>query len=672
MLWSNTQTIQPATYTRPPIPEVLRRFEDPDPIARVASEAVERAISYSIDVHDLDGVLRQCSFDFVLFARGQTWERYVPTFGPEVMPPPVQLQVTTNGDSDDAGYEDDEGNTYAADQVTTGDDGAAIFQGAPYQPVTFEDSVTDYVNWEDFLYGVSRTWDEVGWVARRVYLSRDELVDRFGAIGKLVPLDWGPVAQGQRDADAKMLNKAAIYEIWDKATKEVCWISKSWSSRPLDRRPDPLGLPDFFPCPRPLLGTTANDSTIPVPDYVFYQDQAEEIDTLTGRIAKLQDGLKVRGFYAGDAKTNLNSLLNSDTNILIPVKDWQGLKEEGGLRGKIEWWPLEQVVAALNALIAQRQQLIEDVYQITGVSDIMRGQSDPGETFGAQNIKATFGSMRVRDRQIEMQRFARDVLRIKGAVIAGKFSGQTLKACTNLQLPTNAEKAQVQQQIAAQQQQAQVAAMQAQAQHAAVAQQAQAAGQPPPPPPQAPPPPQVPPQVQLMLQSPSWEDVEALLQDSASRRFRIDIETDSTIEPNDAMEKADTAQFMQALGAMASQWGPMIQAQPVLAPLVGELIKFGARKFKAGRRLEEVIDGTMDKLVQMASQGPPAGAAAQPPPDQTPVQVAVLNQQTEQIKQQGETQRAVINSRVEQSEQAVRVLEAQAHAAVPAPVAPLQ
>lgn len=650
MLWSNTQTIQPAVYSRPPQPVVSRRFQDQDPVARVGSEVLERCLAYSIDRQDLDGILRQCSFDFVLLARGQTWERYVPTHGPQVVPE-IELQVVTGGDDEDedATYQDDEGNPYEPDQVKTRDDGSTYAEGEPFEPVIFEQSVTDYVNWEDFGHSVSRTWDEVSYVWRRVYLSRDQLIDRFGEnLGKMVPLDWGPIEQGTRDDAARLQKKAAVYEIWDKSAKKVFWISKSWSSRPLDERDDPLGLDGFFPCPRPLLGTSANDSTLPVPDYVYYQDQAEEIDKLTARIAELQDAIKVRGFYAGDGKTNLNNLLNSANNTLIPVPDWQTMKEGGGARGMVEWWPIELIVSALNACITQRQQLIADVYQITGVSDIQRGESDPRETMGAQKIKATFGSLRIRDRQIEMMRFARDILRIKGEVIAEKFSADTLKAMTGMKLPTNAEKAQIQQQIAQQQamaqQQAEQAAMVAQAQ-----QQPQQPGMPPqgaPPAqatPQAPPAaPPIPPEMQAILDSPSWEDIEALLQNNALRQFRVDIETDSTIEPNEQEEKQRTTELLTALGNLVQQWGPAIVAQPAIAPMVGELIKFALRRFRAGRTLEDVIDSTIDKLVKQAGNAPPPGQAAAPPVDQTPVQVASINQETEQLIQTEETKRAMI------------------------------
>lgn len=648
MLWSNTQTILPAVYSRPPQPVVTRRFKDADPVGRAASEVLERALVFSIDKQDFDGRMRSSAFDYVLIGRGQAWERYVPTHGPEVTPE-IELQPVTTGDTGEESFQDPDGKAYEG-EVMRREGGEPYGLGEPYEPVIYEESLTDYVNWEDFGHSVARTWDEVSYVWRRVYLTREQCIERFGEkLGKLVPLDWGPVQQGRADEGARLQRKAAIYEIWSKPERKVYWISKSWNSRPLDERDDPLGLDGFFPCGRPLLATTANDSVIPVPDFVFYQDQAEEIDELTARIAHLQKALKVRGFYAAAQTTNLNNLLNSDNNMLIPVPDWVKMKEGGGVAGNIEWFPIAQVVAALQALLEQRAQMIADVYQITGVADIMRGMNDPRATATAEKIKGQWGTLRVRDRQTEMQRFARDQLRIKAEVIAEKFDAETLKAMSGVKLPTAAEKAELQAQI--QQQQAQ-AALAAQAQQAAP----QMPGAPPsqmghnggPPMPAEPPE-----EIQAILRSPTWEDVIGLLRNNALRQFRIDIETDSTIEPDEAAEKAAAVEFIGAVGQMIAQWGPAIEAQPLLAPMAGAFIKWGSRKFRAGREMEDVIDSTVDDIVAAAANAPPPGAPAAEPPDQTPIAVAQIEQQTANIEEQGETQRAMIQAQVDQGQQAI-------------------
>jgi hypothetical protein len=229
--------------------------------------------------------------------------------------------------------------------------------------------------------------------------------------------------------------------------------------------------------------------------------------------------------------------------------------------------------------------------------------------------------MRVRDRQKEMARVARDVIRIKAEVMAEHFSPETFAAMAGVQLLTAQQKALLQFQASALQRQ------------------------------QAAPPPQ-------MLQAlamPTWEDVMALMRDDAKRAFRIDIETDSTIEPNEQEEKAQTVELIQALSSMVQSWGPAIEKAPQLGPMVAELIKFGVRRFRAGRELETVIEQTMAQIASggigqaPAPQGPP-----QPPPDQTPVQVANLNLQRETVKQQGEDRRAMLDAQIAQGEQALR------------------
>jgi rubredoxin len=52
----------------------------------------------------------------------------------------------------------------------------------------YECSPCDYVFWDDFRTSPARTWEEVTWVARRVYMGREEGVERFGEIFKDAPL----------------------------------------------------------------------------------------------------------------------------------------------------------------------------------------------------------------------------------------------------------------------------------------------------------------------------------------------------------------------------------------------------------------------------------------------------------------------------------------------------
>lgn len=598
LLWSNIQTLGPAVYARPPQCVVSRRYKDSDPVGRYASEVLERAVNYGIDEYDFDDRMKLGRDDFLLVGRGQLWVRYVPHV------------VAGEPDAD-------------PEQITNDADEAA--------PPPYAEALCDHLAYDQWGHEPARKWDEVGYVYRFAYLTRRECIKRFGKkVGSKIPLDYGPERDDGQDGEAReRVKRAAIVEIWNKPTGEVIWISRGYPHGPLDKKKDWLSLTGFFPCPRPLMATTPQDKYIPVPDYVYYQDQAEEVDELTARIALLVDALRMVGVYSGEYGTVLANAFNGKTNELIPVENWAMLQDKGGAKGIIEWFPIDMVIDTLKGCFESRARILEDVYQITGISDIIRGATDPNETATAQGLKSQWGSLRVRDRQKELARFARDILRLMAEIIAKKFPVATLKAMTDVKLLTAEEKAQVQQQM--------------QALEAVNAQRAQMQ------PPQPPiPPPQIPPETERAMGLPTWEEVDALLKNEALRAFRVDVETDSTIEPNETEEKQRRVEFAQAIGTLIGNATPAVQAAPQLAPLVGETIKFVARGFRVGREMEDVIETVFDQIAQMK---PPAGKGAEAPKGPTPEELQIKAGEVAQRAQNDAEKNAIERQRVNQDGQ---------------------
>lgn len=130
-----------------------------------------------------------------------------------------------------------------------------------------------------------------------------------------------------------------------------------------------------------------------------------------------------------------------------------------------------------------------------------------------------------------------------------------------------------------------------------------------PPPQQAQPVPQGPPQKPPV----TIDAVMELLRNGIQRRFRIDIETDSTITGDESQERQDRTQFIEATTKFIVAWGPIVAQQPIMTQLAGELLLFGTRSFRVGRSLEEVIEDTVDKLEAQAAQPKPP---PQPSPDE--------------------------------------------------------
>src|SRR3546814_1633912 len=80
------------------------------------------------------------------------------------------------------------------------------------------------------------------------------------------------------------------------------------------------------------------------------------------------------------------------------------------------WLPLNELAQAIQGLIEARSQLIQDFYQLSGISDIMRGATEAQETLGAQQLKSQYGSVRVREKSAELQRVAADAVKIAAEI----------------------------------------------------------------------------------------------------------------------------------------------------------------------------------------------------------------------------------------------------------------
>ncbi len=78
------------------------------------------------------------------------------------------------------------------------------------------------------------------------------------------------------------------------------------------------------------------DSLEPVPDFVLYQDQAKQLDTLADRIDGFINALKVRGVYDAYEPSLARLFSEGENNTLIPVKNWAAFAEKQGMKGAID------------------------------------------------------------------------------------------------------------------------------------------------------------------------------------------------------------------------------------------------------------------------------------------------------------------------------------------------
>jgi len=583
ILWSNVQTITPAIFARLPRPDVSRRFRDNDPIGRVASMMLERALEYEIEHYgDYASAMKQSVQDRLLGGRGTAWVRYEPHITGEMAgmgegAPDDGWQLTE--DIDEA---ETEGGIYREDQ----------------ERIEYECAPVDYVHWRDFGLTVARTWEEVTAVWRKVYLGRPALVERFGEeLGDKIPLDTKP--ETSKSFNEKMgegAKEACIYEIWDKTTGQVLWLSKSMG-KILDVRDDPLQLENFWPCPKPMFSTLTTDSLIPVPDYVLYQDQARQLDTLADRIDGFIQALKVRGVYDA-AEPSLSRLFTEgDNNALLPIKNYAAFSEKGGMVGAINLVDITPIAQGLQMAYQAMEQVKGQIYEIMGIADIQRGQTDPNETLGAQIIKSNNASGRLKTMQHDVVNFATALLQIKAQIICQHFTDDTILKISGAN--------------------------------------------------------QLSPQDQALI-----PQALMLLKDEPAKNFRIEVTSDSMIYQDEEQEKADRMQFLQAMGGFLQQAIPAAQATPEITPMMMEMLKFGVTAFKAGKGLEGLIDETADKFRQQAKQM--EGQPKPPSPEVQKLQMqAQLEQAKMQNSMQIEQQKMQMQVELEKAKQEYQAQENQ-------------
>jgi len=561
ILWSNVQTITPAVFARLPRPDVSRRFRDNDPIGRVASMMLERALEYEIEHYgDYASAMKQTVQDRLLGGRGTAWVRYEPHIVGE-------MADEAEGAPDD-GY-----------QITEDIDEAETEGGIHrenQERIEYECAPVDYVHWRDFGLTVARTWEEVTAVWRKVYMGRPALVERFGEeLGGQIPLDTKP--ESSKTFAEKMgegSHEAVIYEIWDKTTGQVLWLSKSMG-KILDVRDDPLELENFWPCPKPMFSTLTTDSLVPVPDFVLYQDQARQLDTLADRIDGFIQALKVRGVYDASEPSLARLFSEGENNALLPIKNYAAFSEKGGMVGAINLVDIKPIAEGLNMAYQAMEQVKGQIYEIMGIADIQRGQTDPNETLGAQIIKSNNASGRLKTMQHDVVNFATALLQIKAQIICQHFTDDTIVKISG--------------------------AMQLSPQDQALIPQA------------------------LML-----------LKNEPAKNFRIEVTSDSMIYQDEQQEKEDRVKFLQAVSTFMTTALPVATQSPQLTPLLMEMLKFGVTAFKAGKGMEGLIDETADKFRQQAKQM--EGQPKPPTPEQQKMQMQMQVEQAKIAAQQAKAQ----------------------------------
>ena len=357
---------------------------------------------------------------------------------------------------------------------------------------------------------------------------------------------------------------------------------------------------NFYPTPGLLMLTVRTGKYIPIPLYSYYKEQADELNTVSVRLGRILAAIRVRGAYNGLLGDDLKKILAADgiDNELIAASEAGLLAQSGGFDKHIWMVPLEPLVKTAQELYKAREAIKQVIYELTGISDIIRGSSVASETATAQDLKNKWGTVRLRRMQTVVADYARDLFRMSVDCGADHIPPEKWAAITQmLEIPTAQQKA-----VAVQQLQY----LQSQAMNPIP-------GMPPPQPPD--------PKLLQQAQSPTWEDLLGKIKNDINRTYVVNIQTSSTIDLDSAQDKGEVAEFMQAMGQLL----PALQGLASIGPTGMEaakaiLVNICAR-FKFGIDIADVI------------------AKIQPPPPPGPDPKDAAKAQESQVKSQQDQQK---------------------------------
>lgn len=529
---SNITTLTSIMYAKLPKVEADRRFADPgDDVARVASEIATRLLQNDMNDPDdkLAGVLRQTLQDRLVPGLGVARVRYCMEEGPD----PSVLTP------------EDAGDDYEAPSIKT-DEWCDI----------------EYIHWRDVLWSPCRTPAEMRWIAFRCYMDKAQITERFGPdVAAHVPYASRGPSLDPSNGKAADLNQhsdraqAEVWEIWDEQGKCVYWYVKGFDKF-LDAQEDPLGLDGFFPNAPAMCANTSTLKYIPKPDYLLAEDLYSEINELECRIALLTKACKVVGVYPAAATEVQRILTEAVENQLVPVENWAMFADKGGLKGQVDYFPVKDVAEVLQILTIQQQQRIQQLYQVTGMSDIIRGQaSTQGVTATEQRIKAQFASTRMQSFQDEFANFAAELLNRKLQIVRKYYDPERILRLSNILNTPDAALA---------------------------------------------------------------EQAIALLKDEAEFDCRVVVRAESMAQIDYEALKTERAEFLGAVAGFLQSSAPLVESAPEAAPFLLELLKFNLAGMRGAKEMEGVIDqfgAAMQKAqVEKANQPPP------PDPEQVKIQ----------------------------------------------------
>lgn len=584
IFWSNTQVLRPLLFSKLPKANITQSFFNDDEISRIASELVERLLTYLLKESDAENQIEKIRDAYLVQGIGIPRIVFVP-------PEPIEIKSKKKKEKPEM---EDESESENEDESSSKDYSEDMAEGetedteeeTSYETDESKKSfVIEFVDYQDFLKSTEKEWNKLRWVAFKKYYSRRELIEYFGKKGEKVPMTNVKYESLSQDSQQDDLYKMCeVWEIWDKENEVCHFITFAGDGYVLSSEEDGYNLKNFFPIPMPM-GLNESKRLLPSPLYSKYKNLVEDLTDIHDRISSLVKQAKFTGAYTSFAEqSDVENIMNGEDGEFKPLKTTANIDDA---RKLVVFKPLNEIANTITILRTEKMALKQDIQEITGLSDIVRGASVASETATAQQLKGNFAISRIQPLQKEVEFTIRDTLRLLAELAVEKMSINEIIKITGLKVVdvdlilTNAkqslemEKQQAiallnpqqpdfQEKLAMLEQQVQIGF-----QKTVKDLQDQLKG--------------------FVIQFKDLPKLAKTIKDDKLRCISIDIETDSTVKIDQNQEKMDRMEYIRTISGTIQSMVPAVQTGVISKDALNEFVIFASKPFKVGRNLENYL-----------------------------------------------------------------------------------
>lgn len=614
--WSCWKIRQPITLARLAIP-VLKDTQGDDPYGRTACVIGERFVKGILKTFEAFPEFSAANDDFLVtnFGWGRWCYRSEETQEEEkirlqvVEPPQPEMPEAAPMEGEDVApaepmppiFLNPEGQEVPAELVKEDDLGPYLSTGQLVN-VENEEVYFEAGNYAGLLVDPDATrWNKVTRLAFEYPYTYREFRAKFGdkALAKLVQTDIQEHKSGKKPI--------MVYEYHDSILREVRWFADNSEDffQPVEMddanveglkevegdydHSDLYGLTEFFPCTEPLVINQSTRNFWPTPEFFQVQDILDDINSIVTRMLQLTRAVRIRFLFDSSVKA-LQPLIGENwangegTGMGVPNLEQSLMNNKGSLSNLVAYFPVDELMKGLQGMYVAYDQRLNMFYNITGFSDLIRGQtSEVDKTYGERQLEGKFALNRMEPYQRAVQEWIKNNYQLGLEMGLKMFSDESIDEYITPQTLDPEDK---------------------------------------------------------QRYVPSLE----LLRNNRRGRFRMDFETDSTISINQDWKKKQAIETANAITKMMESVAKTANEMPELADAELRIMKHVVGELTDGKLFLDEITDAIQKTIDKVNEP----KEPEPNPDMEKLKLEGARLQLEVRRQTFEEQRAMTEDQLEQ------------------------